>query len=189
MAIKLTALGGTDYADGDTGFAQDWVDTFEAGLIHRKVFTDATVYTHTGDTNFTNQTSFTFGALNALVIGMSVKLSLKSSNTGNAAEVRMSLTGSNLGTFYLNQAGKNVDGGTSTIFGLSLVVHTNSAIGLNNATSTSKMLGGPVGIHSLKLLDASTTVNFDLRIDSAAQTATLQDIFMDIFYVKNFVED
>ena len=41
--------------------------------LRRKSFSDASTYTHTGDTNFTNVASFTFGALNAALLTFQIK--------------------------------------------------------------------------------------------------------------------
>lgn len=183
MAIRNDNLGGSDWADGDIAFAVDFNDTFDAVLIHRKQFSDATTRTKTGDTSFADSgTAFTFSApVGSLMIGFYFTLRIKTSGGGATASAGLTITGSNLGTSFVVSKGQ-----TST--GESTGYETTETDIFNTAAATLNLKISSY-FTPLKILDASTTFTIRIKTSDGAQTTTIDNVTLDIIYLNNFAED
>jgi len=94
MAIKITSLGGTDWADGDVLFAADLIQTIEEASNFQidRMTEDTTTYTQL-NIGFVNKISLTFtpSSSNNMLLGMKVVMDLQGSN-GNTIAARVSVT-------------------------------------------------------------------------------------------------
>ena len=153
--------------------------------IHRKLLANASeVTTSTADTYVTVATT-TFGALNALLTGLSVKCKLKSS--GNNPNIRISFTGTNLGTKYVNKPYILYHASNNNVTFSSIIGDTDEPC-LIGAGSSYLDFGFAI-TPNLKLLDASTTVTVELKMDSGSGTVYCDDFELELVYVETFTED
>jgi len=193
MTVRNTNLGGSDW--GDEGVVTvDLNDTVDAVVTHRKVFVEATEDTHTGDTDWTDVTDGDFTvttALNALVTGIRFRCDLKTSDAANGVGVRLKITGTNIGTVYLNSnsgayAGFMHNGGDTDSAGYDIDT-TDAGLFMNTDTSyRTHTLGF---LTALKLLDATTTFTIQFWVDNGTKTVSIQNMAVDVVYTSLFSED
>jgi len=90
------------FTNGTTADADEVNDNFGAVEIHRKIHTDATERTHTGDTNLTDTaTTFNFSApVGSLILGVRFACELKNSNAATTTSATLHLNGVNLTDVY-----------------------------------------------------------------------------------------
>lgn len=169
----------TTITNGTLPDADEVMGNFNS-LIHRKVHTDATEYSLNSGT-WTSQTSFTFGALNGILIGLNVKCLIKSSSPTGWGKVRIRITGSNLGTKYIQKSLMGNGSGNSQYA-------TDTVVGeLFDTMSTSYVERGISVSPGIKLLDASTTIHMDLKSDAAI--GYLDEVQIEAVWTKVFTED
>lgn len=177
MAIKNTALGGTDWADEEVVTHTDINDTFDATVIKRKVFSNLTETT-TASTSYTSGRSFTFGALNSVVLSVSIRCQLHNDAT-YFTRCQGRFVGTNLGTKYLTNQELVSDSGVNTFLP---VVDDAFDLYIFSESNASYDKHGLTCAPALKLLDASTTFHLDFRTTNAAGTAYLDEVEIEIVY-------
>ena len=152
-------------------------------IIHRKKVIDATEYSHTGNTDFTDKITFNLtNVLNAMIVGIYFKCAFR--NTGSAdANVSLKINGTNLGSVYF-VASKNVEGGNGTV-----KISTSEAaiFNLNNVTSYSDYSVSFAPL--LKLLDATTSVTIRIQTSVGGETVLIDEVDIRIVYVDGFIDD
>lgn len=185
MTVKTSDLGGTDWSADDVLNAADLNDTYGAVTIHRKLATETTERTHTGDTNWTTVTSgtHTITAQNALVIGISFKCQLKVSG-GGPGYARVKVDGTTLTTTYLGYGYSFADSG--------YVVPILDPSPANYPRTTNAAYTSAFSISvatALKLLDASTTFEVQIKTDDGGDTVAIDEYELGIVYVEGFKDD
>lgn len=156
------------------------------GGIHRKVYSSAAEVTHTGDIYWTD-TAKTFdltAPVNSLIIGINILVSLKSSYSTIAANVK--LVGTNLGTLYC--IGQEIYLTNTTLVNYSPTVSTeNTALFY---TTSDKYAVFSANINKpIKILDTTTAVTFRIKASNASTTAYLKDAVIEVIYIESFEED
>ena len=186
MTIRTSDLGGTDWADGDIGFAADFNDTFGAVTVHRKQFSDATERT-TSSTSFVDSgTGFTLTApVGVLLLGFNIKADLKNESNSQSSQICLEIEGSNLGTLFLVSL-ISTQGTDPSISNLDIST-SEAVLFLSNSVNTNYLSLGAVGGTPLKILDTSTTIKVRLR--SSSGDAFVKNVTIDVVYVNNFSED
>lgn len=156
---------------------------FDDVTVHRKKFFDATERTTNSGSWVDSGTTFTLSApVGSLIIGLYLSAEVRSSTEDSkAALINLQFSGSNLGTVYLigqkmSQKNYQVQSQWST-----------SEDTLVYCVHASYIPWGCVGT-DLKLLDASTTIKVRLQQQGGGD-AYVQNVTLDILYVKQFVED
>lgn len=154
--------------------------------VNRKVFTDTTEHTHTGDTDWTNAgSSFTItSGLNKLILGIYLQTQLKTDNASHIASACLKITGSNLGTKYLSSVSLRTGADESKDCGL---VDTEAALVISHSTSYATC--GASAFIPLKLLDATTTFQVRIHIADAGATVSIDETSIEIVYVNTFTDD
>jgi len=174
MAIKNTLLGGTNWASGDRLKALDLNDTFNAGVIHRKIHTSTTARTHTGNTNWTDTAeTFTINhTANALLLGLYIQHGLTTSNASNEAYARLKIVGTTLGTKYAQNARfwtrTDDTASMSPMIGAEATLRPLFITNNTNLTPPHCASFSPL----LLLPDTSTTFTVQISITDAGQTVT-----------------
>jgi len=155
-------------------------------LIHRKLFTDNTEYSDAG-ASFVNKMNFTFGALNALVTGITIKCELKQ-DSSNDTYLQVRLVGSNLGTLYIEQRDSSSGNTSGNVSFNPNYTTVQPAKGCLTGTTSSYVEYSLSCQEVLKLLDATTTLYLDIA-DNGAGTAYIDNTTVSIHYVTAFTED
>ena len=184
MVIKISDLGGTNWADGDILFSADLIDTFGATILHRKQFSDATERTTT-NTSFENSgTAFTLSIpINSMIIGFEVEMDLK--ETSDRADTNLQISGSNLGTKYLIADEMRDNAGN---FSVAILSSTENNLLSNNTGSYVTFRANQYT--PLKILDTSTTLTIRIKTESGSGgTASIQNVVVDVLYIEAFKED
>ena len=187
--IKNTALGGTDWADGEVLYSVDLNDTFDAGVIHRKQFSDATSRNHTGDTDWTDSgTVFTFSApANSLILGGFFSCNLGHDGAGGSTGgLNIKITGATMttsyligGRFYVEESGQ-VDSWMPRY-------STGEDYLWKMIEETSGMF--TTYIPPMKIEDATTTFTIRIITSNSGDTTTISAATMDLIYVPVFKDD
>lgn len=189
MAIKNTALGGTDWVQEGMNFA-DVNDTFNAVVTRRQKFTDAGPYTHTGDINWSLAVTFSLTqAVNSLLTGFYFKADIKTSFSGITARCAVRLNGTNLGDVGFILGTIDTASGAKNI--VPITGTSRSGTGANSSfqtTSTTTVVAGFTSSPNIKLTDANTDIEVDINIDNAARTVTLTNIECRAVWVEEFDE-
>lgn len=186
MAIKNDILGGSDFIEEPTD-PDDFNDTFDAvinQLTNRKEHTDNTEYTQTGST-WSDKFNFTFGELNALLVGIIITCEMKISSDSYESQLRIKLSGTNLGTKYIN-AGL-ASGGTGLDESIQLFIGATNSYCLRTMRTNYTPMCANLSC-ALKLLDAVTTVNVGLRSGTSG-TAYLDTFKIQLVYMKRVTDE
>ena len=187
MAIRNTTLGGaTNFSDGDILYAADMNDTFNAGLIFRKVHTDAGPDTST-NAAYTTLSSFTIAKPNGLLMGLRVSATLNNDTGGVVSYFRIKISGSTLGDYYITvgQLHDSLDPQKTWMPYLST-----GGGGASDALFST--IGGVGAVSSasidlnLKLLDATTTIAFQGK--SATNQVSCSGLDITVVGVTGFQE-
>jgi len=156
------------------------------GVISRKQFSDATLRTHTGDTNWTDSgTSFTFTATaGAMILSMHLKCQMKIDGAATAYAT-LKITGATItDTYGDNQLLFDTTGTFNTY---AETWHTAES-GLLTTDDTS-FVNMAATMPPLTTPDASTTIDVRISTNDGARTVSIQNVTLDILYVDGFVED
>ena len=185
MTIRTSDLGGSDWADGDIGFAADFNDTFGAVTVHRKQFSDATERSTTSGSFEDSGTEFTLSVpVDSMVVGFFVECAVKDSGSGDNCSVNIKINGTNLGTKFL--VVKNLDDQEQTqSVGIS---STETDLFTSSATGTAYTDHSAAGFTPLKILDTSTTLTVRI-LSSGGSTGNVKDVTIDVLYTEVFKED
>lgn len=188
MAIKITELTGTDWADGDVLYSQDLLDTFGAITPHVKTWTATGPFTHTGDTNWATATAFTLTTTGSSILsGISFEWNdQQSGGTGAEAKARVKISGSGMTDHYLGTkktrgttvAGDDGPGAIVTTDGVDFDVPANALGAMGGAAPACIMLPA-----------SDTTFTIEQKVDNSADTSSVQDIRLRITYFEKGVED
>ena len=190
MAIKTTALGGTDWPDGTILLAADLVATINAAASVKidRMATDTTEYTETGIAFVTKITkTFTPSSSNNILVGVKVTCDLKSGGAGEAV-ARVSINNGSVTWYSTTGSGGTLGGGVAgyplyrlssaygTVTGTFLigdcfVLDTDDTMRINNQTGMSDM--------------ASYTITIDLaRTGITGDTAYMDNTTVSLFYAE-----
>jgi len=152
-------------------------------LIHTKTFADTGTHSHTGDTLWTSTgTPFSFSApVNSLLIGVEIHADISSSSSSASAQLDLSFEGTNLGTKNLILTTSLLTSSDSFRFP-AFVSGDSALIGTTNTSST-EVIGNY--FTPLVFLDTITTIQPKIRISDSAQTVTVSNITLTLYYVRN----
>ena len=189
MAIKLTILGGTDWANDEVLDATDLTPTLDQlyeKTNYHKTFTDATEYSTTSS-SWTDATSFTISAENGFLRSIHFIANCKSSINGSSGRIncRLKISGSTLGTYYLHRElfQQTIAGGS---FYQPVVSTTDD--GLFYFESTSNTYHGPFGCNAaanLVLADSTTTITVQYKATDAG-TQYVKDVDVKVSYCQEY---
>jgi len=184
MTIRTVDLGGTAWADGDVLFAADLNDTYGAVTIHRKQFTFSTETTKTSN-SFQDTTTFTLSTpVNAILIGLRFQCQMKTGGGSNVASATLKITGSNLGTQYLQLVAINV-GSSETGY-----IDADQNTMFQTASGSQTYVTFSIDINpSLKLLDASTSLVIQQKSSIDTNDNIIRNMEVDAMYIEVFKDD
>ncbi len=204
MAIKNTLMGGTDWNNGEVLDADDQNDTFDAatirGLLIDSSATDATTYTHTGNTTFNLEKTFTFtpSSSNNMILGYKIQADLKTTGAAvGVADVEVTPASGNTSgvTFYATTSIDTQSASFVTLTMYSMGFSTVKAqagsgqiprLAQDNASEividqNSTASGG------LTFLTGGSSYAFKiyLRTSSAGETVSMTNIIVTVYYLDN----
>lgn len=196
MGVRTTEYGGTDWSDGEVLEAVDLNDTMKAGIIHRKLFTDATERTITSTGTWSDSGhSFTLSnGTGALLIGLRIKMDIKhTDSTATAITANIQFSGSTITDTYVVQSLMTFNGSADLIDNMATISTTESRliIGLDSYQGTADDSGLSL-FTPVSLPDATTTIKIRVKCEGAVAAdgdIYVQQVEIDAMYVADFAED
>jgi hypothetical protein len=162
--------------------AVSFVKLHEDATIHRKQFSDATDRTSASTTLVDSGTAFALSApVNSVILGGKIKFDIKIAGGGAQAAMSLEIEGTNLGSKFLILQDFNNAADAQT-----MIADTEATTMSTNATTLQTM---ELSFPYLEVLDATTNIVFRIKTNNGGQVVTLDNVAVDIMYIKNFTED
>jgi hypothetical protein len=191
MAIRNTLLGGTDWSDGQVLIAEDLNDTMDAvaGAIRIKTYTSSSASTSSATFIDTGK-NFTLSANGGALLSLYWQYKLG----GGGCIPRIKISGSNLGTYYIQMTTNIMSAAGAAQGGDAFVIRkstddqtvwdvTGAQDGTAGYSYTAYLCGGHVTAN-LPLIDDTTTVTLELR-SSTGGVQTVSNYVARCVYVKS----
>jgi len=158
----------------DDGFFNDII-------LHRKVHTDSTERSHTGDTDWTDTAStFTFGAANDIILSIHIQAQIKNSGAATASMALELADGTN--TNYIRM--KQID----FVNNWYVATFDSTQIALSTTTTNSYSEIAASVSPNFKMA-GTTTATVQLKTSDGGETAYVDEIEIRVVYIKGFIED
>lgn len=186
MTVRTTALGGTDWSDGENCTHTDLNDTFNAVTIHTDVFNDNTERT-TGNATMTDTaTAFTL-TTSATALILSVKMDCEMKASANTSYARLKFTGSTLTTFYTGSS-NCLNIGADAAYRVPFFGPDATGLGLvHGTTNTSYERSVSVCADTAALADTTTTLT--VQIYNTGGTASIRNVTVTVTWVEAYKAD
>lgn len=175
----MDSSGATVTFNTTTGHDHDGTSSKFVGIT-TKTITDATEYSHTGNTNYTTKISSTLTAgVGGILLGAYATFELYiSDGSVTQGKCHININGVNLGDFYIDSGAASSN--------LTSFLHTSSVIPDMAVTSTTGYLTFEIsgGLY-LKLLDATTNIHIKIKTTSAGETVKIKNVELVLVYASS----
>jgi len=187
MTIRTVTLGGTDWSSGQVLLSADLNDTFNAVSMHRKVHIDAAEASTTSNVLSTNSTFDLSAPVTAIITGIYFECETKVSNVSTTCNIRLHISGTNLGDIYIAGSASIVQVGTDLdTRGIKWGDVDTTLFSYNN-TSYTKMACNHIPL--IQVQDTTTTFDVDMASTDNVNTAYIKNIVIRVTYVEVFADD